>query len=194
VTYLRRSRRSLSLYLTSDAGCSFPLSQIARYALRDDDIRKLLGYTTPILRYPELEVIKHPDALFKGHKYAMLLFLVDGPNDGHWISVINHPDAYEVFDSFGTAIDGDRAWLSRDDKIEFNQCLPHLSNLLKKGTKRIIHNTAKLQKDDANTCGRWASWRALNMGVPLGEFCTIMKSNGSPDLYVTKCTYDLLGK
>jgi hypothetical protein len=133
-----------------------------------------------------------PDELFKGHDVAVLLFLTESRDNGHWLCVLNHPDHYEVFDSFGTAIDGDRAWLSKEEKLEFGEAAPLLSNLLKKGSKPVKHNTTKLQADDADTCGRWVAVRAVNKHMPLSEFVKMMKGSGKPDDTVTRMSYELL--
>jgi hypothetical protein len=74
--------------------------QVANYALSEDDIRKVVG-DIPIYRYPALDNMKSPDEMFKGHKAAVLLFLTDDKDTGHWLTVLDHPDHYEVFDSFG---------------------------------------------------------------------------------------------
>ena len=98
--------------------------------------------------------------------------------------MLDYPDHYEVFDSFGTAIDGDRAWLSTEEKLEFGQCCPLLGNLLKRGDKKITHNTTKLQGDTTDTCGFWVVARILDRKTPLKEFVNKYKGNsggGSPD-------------
>jgi hypothetical protein len=134
-----------------------------------------------------------PDDLFKGHKAAVLLFLTDSRNEGHWLAVIDQPSQYEVFDSFGTAVDGNRAWLSKKKLLAFDQTAPLLKNLLGRGNKPITHNTSKLQNDNADTCGRWVCLRVLHSDMPLKQFVAKMRSNGCPDLYATKLIYDQYG-
>ena len=74
--------------------------QVANYALSEDDIRSVVG-NIPIYRYPAIDNMKSPDEMFKGHKATVLLFLTDDKDTGHWLTVLDHPDHYEVFDSFG---------------------------------------------------------------------------------------------
>jgi len=131
-----------------------------------------------------------PDDLFKGHKAAVLLFLTESKDSGHWICVLDHPKNYEVFDSFGTAIDGDRAWLSKEEQLEFHETAPLLSTLLKGGNKPITHNTSKLQGDSADTCGRWVCLRILYSDMPLKQFVAMMRADGHPDTKATKMIYD----
>jgi len=163
----------------------------AHHVFSDADIRKALG-PIPIHRYPDLKSMASPDDLFKKHNAAVLLFLTESESDGHWLAVLDHGDHYEVFDSFGTAIDGDRKWLDKKELLEFDESAPLLSNLLAKGNKPVNHNTTKLQRDDADTCGRWVVWRILNANIPLHKFVELMKGSGkkTPDDLVTELTYD----
>lgn len=158
------------------------------HAFSEDDIRAFCG-NIPILRYPELANMTDPSELFQGKDGAALLFLTDGPSDGHWIAVLDKPDHYEVFDSFGTAIDGDRKWLDNHKLLEFGETAPLLSKLLKGRGKEVIHNTKKLQKDDADTCGRYVAARINRASTPLPDFIRELTANGrSPDVNVTLMT------
>lgn len=59
----------------------------------------------------------------------------------------------------------------------------------------MIHNTDKLQKDDASTCGRWAMARVINSEMPMEAFVEEMKSGpGTPDQNVTAYTYNIIHK
>ena len=164
------------------------------YAYSDADIRESVG-SVPIHRYPDLKAMSSPSALFKGNKAAVLLFLTEGKSSGHWLVVLDHDDHYEVFDSFGVAIDGNRKWLDKEQLQEFGQTLPLLSILLEKGNKPINHNSTKLQLDSNDTCGRWVVWRIKNAHMPLKAFVGEMTSGpGTPDQKVVQCTFDILGK
>lgn len=135
-----------------------------------------------------------PDDLFRGERAAVLLFLTKSRNDGHWIAVLNHPGIYEVFDSFGTHIDGDRTWLDREKRLELGEVAPLLSNLLSAGSKPVTHNTKKLQSDSADTCGYWAVDRIRQANTPLTEYVkqytTDLKGGVSPDMLVVKNVLD----
>lgn len=172
-------------------GLGKPTSDAPRglhHAFSEDDIRKFCG-NIPIMRYPELANMTSPDELFKGSVGAALLFLTEGSSDGHWIAVLNKPDHYEVFDSFGTAIDGDRRWLDKKTRMEFGETAPLLSTLLGNGEKRVIHNTHKFQADDADTCGRYVAARIAQADMPLSEFSKRLTADGrSPDVNVTLMT------
>jgi len=77
-----------------------PHGKVAEYPLSEDDIRKIAG-KVPIYRYPDLAHMTNPDQMFNGSKAAVLLFLTDDNDTGHWLTVLNHPNEIEVFDSFG---------------------------------------------------------------------------------------------
>jgi hypothetical protein len=176
---------------TNDSGSD---SDPMEYAYTDSDIRAALG-SIPIHKYPELKAMASPDALFKRHKAVILLFLTEGRNEGHWIAVLDHGTNYEVFDSFGVAIDGNRKWLDKEQLMEFGQTLPLLSNLLGKGNKPVNHNSTKLQADESDTCGRWVVWRIKNAHKPLETFVAEMKAGpGTPDQKVVELTYGILDR
>lgn len=70
-----------------------------------------------------------------------------------------------------------------------------MRNVLHGARKPVIHNTYKLQKDDADTCGRWVCARIMNMTMPLEKFVDLMvKAPGTPDQSVTSYIYPFLGK
>jgi hypothetical protein len=72
-----------------------------KYAYSEDDIRKCVGNNVPILRYPELQKYHTPEELFAKSDAVVLLFLTESKDIGHWLVVLNRPEHYEVFDSFG---------------------------------------------------------------------------------------------
>jgi len=137
-----------------------------------------------------------PSQLFDGSGAVAVLFLTESKNSGHWIAVLDHRTNYEVFDSFGVAVDGNRKWLDKNTLMEFNETAPLLSQLLSKGDKPVIHNTVKLQQDSSDTCGRWISARIMNANMPLDKFVQMMKASGggTPDEAVTRMTVRALGK
>jgi len=93
------------------------------------------------------------------------------------------------------AIDGNRRWLNKTELDRFDQESPLLTRVLNGANKPVIHNTYKLQKDDADTCGRWVCARIMNMEMPLHKFVDMMvEAPGTPDQAVTRYIYPFLGK
>jgi len=85
--------------------------------------------------------------------------------------------------------------MTKDELAKFNELTPLLKNLIGKGSKPVIHNTTKLQHDDASTCGRYAAARIMNTDMPMEEFVAHLKSGpGTPDQKVTAYTYQFLHK
>ena len=172
------------------------LQKAAKYSLSDDDIQKLLGKDTRILRYPEL-ANKTIENLFDRRGNAVLLFLTEGQNSGHWIGALYFPKSHEVevFDSFGTTIDGDRRWISHDKLLSFDEAAPLLSQLLSNFHGKVIHNTTKLQKDSSDTCGRHVCMRMLHRDLSLPQYIAKVQESGqTPDDFVTEQTFKILGK
>lgn len=59
----------------------------------------------------------------------------------------------------------------------------------------MVHNTKKLQADDADTCGRWVAARIMNAEMPLHKFIDQMVGGGAtPDQNVTNYTFGILHK
>lgn len=121
--------------------------------------------------------------------------MLEDQTTGHWLAVLDHPDLYEVFDSYGICIDGARRWISKEKQLEFDQTAPLLQNLLRQGHKEVVHNCTKLQHDNADTCGRWAGSRVLYRHVPICDYVKAATESGlSPDDWVVRLTYPIIGK
>lgn len=61
----------------------------------------------------------------------------------------------------------------------------------------MVYNKTKFQKvdDDIATCGRHCVIRLLFKDLPLPKYAKMIEKSGmSPDEFVTRKTYDLLGK
>jgi len=174
------------------------LDKLMQYALGDDDLRTLLGNDVKIITYPELGKESLGDLLGPGG-HTLLLFLTEDKTHGHWLTVLGQDGGkkIEVFDSFGTPIDGDRAWLDQNKLSSLHETLPLLGDILKAAQEegiQVVHNTTKLQGDHADTCGRHVAVRLLNKELPIEEYVKRLKGQGNPDEVVTKITYNLLGK
>jgi len=174
------------------------LDKVAEYALGDDDLRTLLGSNVKIITYPELGKESLQSLLGPGG-HTILLFLTESATHGHWLTVLGQDGGkkIEVFDSFGTPVDGDRVWLDQNKLSSLHETLPLLGNVLDAARQQgieVVHNTTKLQGDHADTCGRHVVVRLLNKALPIDQYVKALKGQGNPDQVVTKITYDILGK
>jgi hypothetical protein len=111
-------------------------------------------------------------------------------------------NAIEYFDSYGEKPEAQREWLSEEQLEELGEETPYLMNLLKGSGYKVYWNTYAYQKDkdDINTCGRWAVARLITKDISNQQFYNLvrdqMKEKGlkNPDDWVALFTYDFLGK
>ena len=176
------------------------LRQLMEYPLSDDDLRECLrNPNVRILTYPKLSG-ETLETLFGPGGYTVLLFLTRSATRGHWLCVLQHEEGrkIEVFDSFGTPVDGDRAWLDKSRLTSLHETLPLLGTILSTAKERGIrveHNTHHLQADESNTCGRHVAARLMHCAQSLPDYISYLKSlGGTPDEAVTKITYAVIHK
>jgi hypothetical protein len=173
------------------------LQEAKAYPLGDDDINKILEPDTHIFTYPYLKQVKDIDEIFDPYGRAMMLYLTENENTGHWVCLIRRPDEIEFFDPYGEPIDKQLTWVGKGKRMELEQERPLLSKLLREKGLPVVFNKTKFQKvdDDVATCGRHCVIRLLFKDLPLPKYAEMIKKSGmTPDEFVTRKTYDLLGK
>jgi hypothetical protein len=167
--------------------------KIQLYSLSDADIRKLVG-SVRIISYPDLDK-ETLQSLFAQQPYVVILFLTDDEKTGHWQCVLKHSNMIELFDPFGTKVDGNRAWLSDAKRQELDQMEPNYQNLFKDYKGELMYNNVKLQDEKINTCGRHIACRLLYNHLQLKDYINIIQQSGlKPDDFVTNLTYHILHK
>jgi hypothetical protein len=173
------------------------LQEAKAYPLGDDDINKILEPDTHIFTYPYLKQVKDIDEIFDPYGRAMMLYLTENSNTGHWVCLIRRPDEIEFFDPYGEGVDKQLSWVGKGKRMELEQERPLLSKLLREKGLPVVYNKTKFQKvdDDIATCGRHCVIRLLFKDLPLPKYAEMIKTSGmTPDEFVTRKTYDLLGK
>lgn len=148
------------------------------YALSDTDIQEVLKDmgepVTKIFKYPELGNVYHIDELLDRHGRAIMLFLTEGEDRGHWISLLKKGDTIELFDPYGYAPDTQQVKLggSKEDMIEWGQDSPLLKDLVKRNGYKLVWNNKQRQplSPDTNTCGRHSVMRLLFHKLSLPEY------------------------
>ena len=198
VSYATARKQQISAFRTLRGGNATGLGN-EEYALSDDDINKLLGGTN-IFRYPELKSMKSIDDAFDEYGRAMMLYLTEDANTGHWVCMIKRGgNVIEYFDPYGGyKPDDERKWLSPQQQQELGQDVPILTHMLKDYT--VKSNPYKLQSESergraVNTCGRHCVTRLMLGHLPLNKYAELIKSSGvSPDDFVTSFTYQMLKK
>ena len=171
------------------------LKKLEMYPLSNDDLRKILG-PVRIITYPELEN-ETLSSLFREQPYVIVLFLTEDESTGHWQAMLMRDGGkqLEVFDSFGIRVDGNRAWLSKDEREALDQTLPNMHNIVKGFPGELVYNNVKLQEDSRNTCGRHIASRILHDHLAIQDYIKLIERSGiKPDEFVTLLTYRILHK
>lgn len=167
------------------------------YSLSDEDIQKVMG-GVKLFKYPELNRMSHIDEAFDSKGRAMMLYLTEDANTGHWVCMIKHGNTIEYFDPYGGyKPDSERKWLSPEKLQALGQAEPTLSRLIHEGGYKVISNPYHFQKEggDVNTCGRHCCSRLLFSHLPLKEYKNMITESKVPaDEFVTLFISQLLRK
>ena len=142
--------------------------------LSNDDIKNICP-DAKIMLYEELQDCDNIIDAIGDTNVLILLFPVQSNHNGHWISVIYHPNMklVEHFDSYG---------LSPSQELGYtnNQFVKErlLNNLYKKAIfdgYNVQYNEAKLQQmqHSTNDCGRWASVRGVMKELTNKQFAKL---------------------
>ena len=179
------------------------IDELKEYALSDTDIQGVLETPTNIFTYPQLKNIRHIDEIFDPLGRAIMLYLTEAENVGHYISLIKKGDVIEFYDPYGHKADTQQIGLGipKDQDTRLNGGYPLLSKLAKDAGYTIKSNGSGLQKDapDVNTCGRHAVLRTLMYDIPMEQYNRWLKSgagNGidTDDLVVGLTEHKLINK
>lgn len=171
--------------------------QAENYSLSDDDIRRLLGSAIKITSYSDLEGVHDIRQLFDRNGRAIIFFPQENAMSGHWTAMIKKGNRIEFFDPYGEPPDAQKDGLAPSKLHQLRMDQPLLSELLEKSGCSIIFNKVQLQKmrDDVQTCGRHCVCRLLYCNYPIARYREIIRRSGlTPDEFVTRETYDDLGK
>ena len=168
------------------------------YSLSDTDMRTILGDVT-IFKYPELADMKSIDEIWDSDGRAIMLFLTENHNTGHWICLIKRSkNLVEYFDPYGGfKPDGEREWLTPEKLEELGEDEPLLAKMLRNGGYKVVSNPYKFQKEETgvNTCGRHVVCRLVLSPLSIKEYKAIVDASGlTPDDFVTAVTSKLLGQ
>jgi hypothetical protein len=179
------------------------IDEMKKYPLSNTDIQSLLDGETNIFTYPMLDDIDHIDEVFDSKGRAIMLFLTDGENSGHWISVIKRGTDIEVYDPYGHS---PAEWKTKlggamSDMKRWIQDKPLLEKKVRDAGYRLIYNKKQVQPISKNiaTCGRHSVMRLLFHHYPIDEYNAILKkiqneTGISPDDLATGLTGESLGK
>jgi len=125
--------------------------------------------------------------------------LTDSATSGHWVCMLRRKDTIEYFDPYGEPPEFALSTVSPEEREEYGEAQPYLTNLLRASGLKVIYNTFPFQKDkqDVNTCGRHSVVRCLYAPLTLEKYKKVMDRAGaegqSPDDFVSALTAPSLG-
>ena len=142
--------------------------------------------------------MRHIDEAFDKLGRCIFLFLTESQTMGHWITMFKRgTNTIEYFDSYGEPPEAQRKWIPEEQLEALAEGEPWLYKLLKQSGYRVYYNTHPYQtdKNDVNTCGRWAVARLILKDMSNLDFYRAVKmSKEKPDDWVALFTYQMLGK
>jgi hypothetical protein len=168
--------------------------KIMRTPLSDDDIKKILGQSIKIILYPDLSKFQDLRELLINEKDCCIILYEEKHLEGHWTCITRLNDLFEFFDSYGIRFDSELKWLSWKTRLQLNEAVPYLTNLLK--GEKYDYNKVKYQDDNPNieTCGDHVCHFLhcfLNLGMDLGthkEYMNMLrKEMNQPYDYIVAC-------
>lgn len=173
------------------------IEKVRKYALSDDDLRRLLGADIAIHNYPDLEKMRSIDELFDDKGRAILLYPNSSPTSGHWVALLRRPKKIEFFDSYGDAPDTQNDNLPTSYLETLDAARPYLTRLLRSSGLPVFYNTHGFQKErgDVATCGKHAAVRLFYGPYSLAKYKKVIDSSGlAPDDFVSGVVYSMIKK
>jgi hypothetical protein len=169
-----------------------------REPLSDRDIAKLLGpVPVKIYRYPDLAAAKHIEECLDALGRCVILYLINGPNSGHWQCLWrSEPKTINFFDSYGARPDEAFTWTTDAQERRVGQTRRELTRLLDDAVRRgyrVTYSPTQFQKDgpDYATCGRHVVARLLFKDISAKDYKGMVSQFGDADSYVTGLTEEL---
>lgn len=158
--------------------------------LSDKELRYMLGEDkgrVKVILYNSLKSYSSLEQLLpKANTAVIILLSIEAPHAppvGHWITILNHGDHYEHFDSYG---------IGPDEELAITHEKPYMTHMISNTTKSVEHSQTKLQqkRESVNTCGRWCVARARFPHLNRTEFVKFIREvHPIPDVAVTLLTY-----
>lgn len=163
--------------------------------LSDKDVLKICGNKAKMVTYPELVNFDNIDNVMGEFKACLLLY--QSKDDfGHWCCFYRYKKKTIVyFDSYGLEPDKELKFIPEHYRKISDQDYPHLTWLFYNSPYRIEYNEYPLQKEknNINTCGRWAGLKLKYRDIPLIEFIDIFKKykKYNLDYFITALTINV---
>ena len=95
--------------------------RLVHKALNDEDIGKILGPDSKIIRCSELRRIHDFDELLTNDMDYCCILYDDRPNRGHCATLSKYNGMYEHFDSYGNRPDKSLEWVNMQTRRRLNE-------------------------------------------------------------------------
>jgi len=173
--------------------------------LSNDDIQHILHPDTNIFIYPFLHQVRHIDEILDKKNRAIMLYLTENENTGHWISIIKRGKEIEFYDSYGNSpVELSKGLnMPHDLDISLNKdtnCKRFIQ-LVKDAGYELAYNPIPHQPDDIDngTCGRHAVLRTIFSSMRMDKYNEFIQSfskkfNVDVDTLISGMTYHMIGK
>ena len=156
------------------------LERIEAYSLSDLDIKRILGRGCKIIKYSELSKYATLELLLPKHKSYVVILIEAHLNEGHWVGLCRLKNTYLYFDSYGNKVDADLNWTTSRERIELNENVNYLTNLINISPFDCLYNNVRYQQmsQHINTCGLHVShflYRMKHLNMDLKKYYLFMK-------------------
>jgi hypothetical protein len=164
-------------------------------SLSGEDIKKFFNGKINVITYPQIKKYDNIDQLLTKHNKCVILYLTH-PTYGHWTCCFkNKKGDIEFFDSYSTQPDMEFKYIPKNLRIQYNESIPYLSNLLLKSKYNFEYNPYKFQKDDndVTSCGHHCCSRLSFSDLSINQYYELIKSfKIDPDLLVSELVESII--
>ena len=166
------------------------LVALMKQSLGDDDIMKFMDNDIQITKYSDIRSMKSIDDLLGKFGRCIILFEIEGFNNGHWTLLQHCKDQKSqksyllFFDSYGYMPENELNAIDSNIKKMTDQHRGYLLRLLYDQPLQVRYNQFKLQKlkSGVNTCGKWCCIKGLFPCCNETDFAELVQStNYTPD-------------
>lgn len=152
------------------------IKRLVDIALSETQLQNNTKGFVPIITYNKI-YNKSLKKLFESENAIILLYLQER-NMGHWVTVVNHGNYIEWFDSYGSYPDSMLTWNSKAKNEQLGQSRPFfLEKVIRTRGCKLYYNGCQLQlrSNDSETCGRYALLRVRHKNKSLQAFLNYLE-------------------
>ena len=131
-------------------------------ALSIGDIYKIFDNKIKCITYEDTLKYNRIRDLLYPYDACIILYILEGTDNGHFICVYKHNDTIVYFDSYGRTDKQIINSIDDDVKLLNDETYPHLTKLLKQANDKITINKRVLQDEKSAVCGRWCCFVIMN--------------------------------